>query len=57
MDNEQIMELLQAAYLSLSGFTEGEMLNKHEVKKIFARAGIKLCAYLKSIKLNHEDKK
>jgi len=51
MDKEEIMKLLQAMYLNLSGFTEGEMVKKHEVEEAFAKLGIKLNNHLKKIKL------
>ena len=50
MDKEQIMKLLQAMYLDLSGFTEAEIIQKYEVEETFAKSGIKLCTYLRSIK-------
>lgn len=50
MDREEIMKLLQAMYLDLSGFTKEEMMQKYEVEETSARSGIKLCSYLKSIK-------
>lgn len=50
MDKEEIMKLLQAMYLDLSGFTKEEMMQKHEVEEYFARSGIKLNNHLKKIK-------
>jgi len=51
MNKEEIMKLLQAMYLDLSGLTKGEMIKEYEVEETFARAGIKLNSHLKKIKL------
>lgn len=50
MDREEIMKIIQAMYLDLSGFTEAEMIEKYEAEKYFAKLGIKLCNHLRSIK-------
>jgi len=51
MNKEEIMKLLQAMYLDLSGFVKEEMIKEYEVEETFARAGIKLNGHLKKIKL------
>lgn len=51
MNKEVFCTILEAALFSFDGVSEKELIEKCGIKENLAKAGIKLCDYLKSIEL------
>lgn len=51
MDKNTFHTILQSALLSFDGVSKEIMTGEYELKETQVNAGIKLCEYLKSIKL------
>jgi len=57
MDKITFCTILESALLSFDGISEEVIVQEYGIKGELAKAGIELCSYLKSIKLNWENKK
>ena len=57
MDKETFYAILESALLSFDEVSEEKMIQEYGIRKRLAKAGIELCTYLKSIKLNQGNKK
>ena len=57
MDKETFCTILESALLNFDGVSEEKIIQEYGIKEKLAKVGIELCTYLKSIKLNQENKK
>ena len=57
MDKITFCTILESALLSFDGISEEVIVQEYGIKGELAKAGIELWSYLKSIKLNWENKK
>jgi len=57
MDKETFYAILESALLSFDEVSKEKIVQEYGIKEKLAKVGIELCTYLKSIKLNHENKK
>jgi len=57
MDKEAFCWVLESALLNFDEVSEEKIVQEYGIKEKLAKVGVSLCSYLKSIKLNHEDKK
>jgi hypothetical protein len=56
MDKKTFCYILESALLNFDGVEIEELTAKYNIPKSLAKAGINLCSYLKSLKLNAEVK-
>ena len=57
MDKETFYAILESALLSFDEVSKEKIVQEYGIKEKLAKVGIELCTYLKSIKLNQENKK
>jgi len=57
MDKITFYAILESALLNFDEVPEEKIVQEYGIKEELAKAGIELCSYLKSIKLNQENKK
>lgn len=55
MDNRECKVVIEASYLALDGVELQELNLKYGIPKEMALVGLKLCEYLKSIKLRESE--
>ena len=57
MDKQTFYAILESALHSFDEVSEEKIIQEYGIKEKLAKVGIELCTYLKSIKLNQENKK
>ena len=57
MDKQTFCAILESALLSFDEVSEEKIIQENGIEEELAKAGVELCSYLKSIKLNWENKK
>ena len=56
MNKESFYIILESALLNFDGVSKETMIEEYGLKEVQVNAGIKLCEYLKSIKLQEAEK-